>query len=252
MAVGEGCVAGVQLPMMPKAHAVAELVCESKGVGDAEGVRRFGFNRQLGHLVGDAFHASYQNAGTSQSPSVLQHHVRGVTLAQRMGFVHVATGWINEMIQEAVHVDVFLRLRMGQFDGGHQVDALQCSTVPVGCVGECDVPIDHGAQGPMPALGSAGDGRIDDQHVDDAAIVRRRGARRRWRRRQRAANHVPRGLLGGQALAVRRRTRLSNRGGVADGFNGVDALGNPNHARHELAVDREDHGARGLALDASG
>ena len=153
---------------------------------------------------------------------------------------------------EAEHVDVLLRLRVFNFHGGHQVDALQRPAGTVGRIGERDVPIDHGAHGAMPALGTASDGRIDDKHIDHAAVVfRRRVARRRWRGWRPGAKRVPRGLPRSQALAESRRTRLSNRGSVADGFDDVDGLGGPDHAGHELAIDREDHGARGLALDAT-
>ena len=90
VAVWEGRVFHVQLPVMPKAHAVAELVREGERIGDAEGVRRFGFRRQPGHLVGYSGDASYLNAGTRQIASVLHHHVGSVAVAQRVGFVHVA------------------------------------------------------------------------------------------------------------------------------------------------------------------
>ena len=172
--VWEGRVFDVQLPVMPKAHAVAELMREGEGVGDAECVRRFGCRRQPGHLAGYSGDASYLNAGTRQIASVLHHHVGSVAVAQRMGFVHVAAFGIEEMVVEAEHVDVLLRLRVFHFHGGHQVDALQRPAGTVGRIGERDVPIDHGAHGAMPALGPAGYGRIDDKHIDHAAVVLRR------------------------------------------------------------------------------
>lgn len=159
------------------------------------------------------------------------------------------------MIEQAERAGFPRRLLVFDLDRGDQIDALRCAAGTVGFIGQCDIALDHGTHEPVAALRSAYNRRIDNEHIDHAAVVGRRFGVRRERLVLPARRGLVRLLVGlpaGETLPEGRRARFPNYRGIAEGVDAVDGTGRPDHARHHVVVDGEHHSAMRPPFDVAG